>query len=98
MFQQFPTIEGIENIDCNNGNTITYSSDYLKTCVFDKYNNTVAVKRNELDIKLEELKKTKDSMVVNDSQALYDRDMMIGVTSTILGSCILYYILHKISN
>ena len=94
-----PIIEGYD--DCNtlptDGNTVTYSSDYLNTCVFDKYNNIVVNKQRELDEKIMELEKSKDSIYVNDSQGLYKHDALIGITTTILGSCILYYILSKIA-
>lgn len=92
----------IEGIDCStmptDGNTVIYSNDYLNNCVLNKYNNIVVNKERELDIRISELEKTKDSIYVNDTQALYDREMMIGITCTILGSCLLYYILNKISS
>jgi hypothetical protein len=95
---QIPIIEGL---DCNtmptNGNTIIYSNDYLNACVINKYNHIVVNKERELDEKLMELEKTKDSIYVNDTQGLYDSEMMIGITCTILGSCVLLYILNKIS-
>jgi hypothetical protein len=96
--KQIPLIEGL---DCNtiptDGNTVIYSNDYLKNCVIHKYDNIVVNKQRETENRISELEKTKNSVYVNDTQALYDREMMIGTTCTILGSCILYYILNKIS-
>jgi len=95
---QIPMIEGL---DCNtmptNGNTLIYSNDYLNNCVVNKYHNIVVNKERHLDNTISELEKTNDSIYVNDTQGLYNREMMIGTTCTILGSCILYYILNKIS-
>lgn len=97
--KQIPIIEGL---DCNtiptDGNTVTYSSDYLNTCVFDKYNNIVTNKQRDIDEKQMELEKSKDSIFVSDHQGLYQRDVLIGITTTILGSCILYYILSKLAH
>jgi len=91
----------IEGLDCSTapivGNAVTYSSNYLNTCVFDKYNTILVNKERELDEKIMELEKSKDSIYVNDSQGLYKHDSLIGITTTILGSCILYYILSKIA-
>ena len=98
---KIPIIEGLDGLDCTveptNGNTVTYSSNYLNTCVFDKYNNVLVKKERELDEKLMELEKSKDSIYVSDSQGLYKHDVLIGITTTILVSCILYYILNKIA-
>jgi len=95
---KIPIIEGLDcSVQPTNGNAITYSSNYLNTCVFDKYNNIVVNKQRELDEKIMELEKSKDSTYVNDSQGLYKHDALIGITTTILGSCILYYILSKIA-
>jgi hypothetical protein len=98
---KIPIIEGLDGLDCTveptNGNTVTYSSNYLNTCIFDKYNNIVLHKERELDKQIIELEKSKDSIYVNDSQGLYQHDVLIGITTTILGSCILYYILSKIA-
>ena len=95
---QIPIIEGIDcSVQPTNGNAITYSSSYLSTCVFDKYNNIVLPKERELDKQIIELEKSKDSIYVNDSQGLYKHDVLIGITTTILGSCILYYILSKMT-
>ena len=96
---QIPTIEGL---DCTamqtNGNAIVYSNDYLNNCVIQKYNNIVVNKERELENRISDLEKTKDSIYVTDSQGFYEREMMIGITCTILGSCLLYYILDKISS
>jgi hypothetical protein len=95
---KIPIIEGLDcNVAPTNGSTVTYSSGYLKTCVFDKYNNVLLNKERELDEKIMELEKSKDSIYVNDSQGLYKHDILIGITTTILGSCVLYYILSKIA-
>ena len=95
---KIPIIEGLDcSVPPTNGNTITYSENYLTTCVFNKYNNIVVNKERELDEKLMELEKSRDSIYVNDTQALYKHDILIGITTTILGSCVLYYILSKIS-
>jgi hypothetical protein len=98
---KIPLIEGLDGLDCTveptNGNTVTYSSNYLNTCIFDKYNNIIVNKQRDIDEKLMELEKSKDSIYVNDSQGLYKHDILIGITTTILGSCVLYYILSKIA-
>jgi hypothetical protein len=58
--------------------------------MMDNYRNNIE-QRQELDDKLKEVYKTKDSLYNSDHKTVYDATMLSGVLLTILASSLLYY-------
>lgn len=58
--------------------------------IMDNYRNNIE-QRQELDNKLKEVYKTKDSLYNTDHKSVYDATMLSGVLLTILASSLLYY-------
>jgi sulfatase maturation enzyme AslB (radical SAM superfamily) len=58
--------------------------------IMDNYRNNIE-QRQELDDKLKEVYKTKDSLYNSDYKTVYDATMLSGVLLTILASSLLYY-------
>jgi|LauGreSBDMM110SN_4_FD.fasta_scaffold43740_2 hypothetical protein len=58
--------------------------------MMDNYRNNTE-QRQELDDKLKEVYKTKDSLYNSDHKTVYDATMLSGVLLTILASSLLYY-------
>ena len=58
--------------------------------IMNNYQNNIQ-QRQELDNKLKEVYKTKDSLYNTDHKSVYDATMLSGVLLTILASSLLYY-------
>uniref|UniRef100_A0A6C0KFX2 Uncharacterized protein n=1 Tax=viral metagenome TaxID=1070528 RepID=A0A6C0KFX2_9ZZZZ len=58
--------------------------------IMDNYRNNIE-QRRELDDKLKEVYKTKDSLYNSEYKTVYDATMLSGVLLTILASSLLYY-------
>ena len=58
--------------------------------IMDNYRNNIE-QRQELDDKLKEVYKTKDSLYNSEYKTVYDATMLSGVLLTILASSLLYY-------
>jgi hypothetical protein len=56
----------------------------------DNYRNNIQ-QRQDLDDKLKEVYKTKDSLYNSEYKTVYDATMLSGVLLTILASSLLYY-------
>uniref|UniRef100_A0A6C0LT28 Uncharacterized protein n=1 Tax=viral metagenome TaxID=1070528 RepID=A0A6C0LT28_9ZZZZ len=76
----------IENSNLKNNVVVDGSHNYI----MNNYRDNIQ-QRQELDDKLKEVYKTKDSLYNSEYKTVYDATMLSGVLLTILASSLLYY-------